>query len=67
MGKFSKIAQETFEEFQVDAGVLLKSFDPESPELVDENIIVPLLAVSIRLAFPLTSIGAKMQTTARTE
>lgn len=39
MGTFSKIAQETFEEFQVDAGVLLRTFDPESPELVDENII----------------------------
>lgn len=39
MGKFSKISQETFSEFQVDAGVLLKTFDPESPELADENII----------------------------
>ena len=39
MGKFSKIPAESFDEFQVDAGVLLKSFDPESPELVDEDII----------------------------
>lgn len=39
MGRFAKVAQSTFDEFQVDAGVLLNSFDPESPELVDENII----------------------------
>ena len=39
MGRFSKVAQSTFDEFQVDAGVLLNSFDPETPELVDENII----------------------------
>ena len=39
MGRFSKISQEAFDEFQVDAGVLLKSFDPEAPELVDEDII----------------------------
>lgn len=39
MGKFSKISIDTFKEFQLDAGVLLKSFDVETPELVDENII----------------------------
>ena len=39
MGRFSKISQDAFNEFQVDAGVLLKTFDVESPELVDENII----------------------------
>lgn len=39
MGKFSKISQEAFDEFQVDAGVLLKNFDPENPELLDINII----------------------------
>ena len=37
MGRFSKVAEKTFKELQVEAGVLLKSFDPESPELVDEN------------------------------
>lgn len=39
MGRFSVISQEAFDEFQVDAGILLKTFDPESPELVDSNII----------------------------
>ena len=39
MGTFSKISIDTFKEFQLDAGVLLKTFDPESPELVDDNII----------------------------
>ena len=39
MGRFSKIPMESFDEFQVDAGVLLKSFDPEEPELVDADII----------------------------
>ena len=39
MGKFTVIPQSTFEQLQLDAGVLLKTFDPNEPELVDENII----------------------------
>lgn len=39
MGKFSKISQNAFDEFQVDAGVLLNTFDPSSPKLEDTNII----------------------------
>lgn len=39
MGRFSVISQEAFDEFQVDAGVLLRTFDPESPALVDSDII----------------------------
>ena len=39
MGRFSVVSQDVFDEFQVDAGVLLKSFDPSAPELVDEDII----------------------------
>ena len=39
MGKFSKIPKSTFDELQVDAGVLLKTFDPKNPALVDSDII----------------------------
>lgn len=39
MGRFSKIPENTFDEIEVEAGVLLKEFDPENPELVDTNII----------------------------
>ena len=39
MGRFSVVSQDVFDEFQVDAGVLLKNFDPKNPELVDEDII----------------------------
>ena len=39
MGKFTKIPQDAFDEFSVDAGVLLKNFNPDAPELADENII----------------------------
>lgn len=39
MGKFTKIPEKTFKELQVDAGVLLKRFDPENPEIKDEDII----------------------------
>ena len=39
MGRFSVVSQDVFDEFQVDAGVLLKSFDPSAPALVDEDII----------------------------
>lgn len=39
MGRFSKVSETAFNDFQVDAGVLLKNFDPETPELVDADII----------------------------
>ena len=39
MGRFAKVSQDAFNEFQVDAGVLLRTFDVESPTLADENII----------------------------
>lgn len=39
MGMFSKIPENTFDELQVEAGVLLKNFDPTAPELVDDDII----------------------------
>lgn len=39
MGRFTKIPESTFNELQVNAGVLLKTFSPASPALVDENII----------------------------
>lgn len=39
MGRFTKIPESTFNELQVNAGVLLKTFNPASPALVDENII----------------------------
>ena len=40
MGKFTKIPSSTFESLQLDAGVLLKNFDPETAaEPADEDII----------------------------
>lgn len=39
MGKFSKISQKAFDEFQVDAGILLNAFNPESPAFEDSAII----------------------------
>ena len=40
MGKFTVIPQSTFEELQLDAGVLLNKFTPDSPaEPADEDII----------------------------
>lgn len=40
MGMFTVIPQSTFEELQLDAGVLLNKFDPESPaKPADEDII----------------------------
>lgn len=39
MGMFTKVAESTFDELQVEAGVLLKNFDPTSPALVDADII----------------------------
>lgn len=40
MGKFTKIPQDTFQALQLEAGVLLKKFDPETgAEPADEDII----------------------------
>lgn len=40
MGKFTKIPSATFQSLQLDAGVLLKNFDPETAaEPADEDII----------------------------
>lgn len=39
MGKFSKISENTFNELQVEAGVILKTFDPKNPTLVDGAIV----------------------------
>lgn len=39
MGRFTVIPQSTFEDLQVDAGILLKQFDPAKPSATDANII----------------------------
>ena len=40
MGMFTVIPQDTFNELQVDAGVLLKTFNPASPAApADDDII----------------------------
>lgn len=40
MGKFTRIPEDTFNNLQTDAGVLLKTFDPANPaEPADEDII----------------------------
>lgn len=41
MGAFTRIPQNTFQELQLDAGILLYNFDPENPEIKDEDIICP--------------------------
>lgn len=40
MGKFTKIPQDTFQGLQLDAGVLLRSFDPSSAEPPDSADII---------------------------
>ena len=39
MGKFTKIPENTFDALQLDAGVLLKRFNPENPDFDTEDII----------------------------
>lgn len=42
MGKFTRIPQSTFSGLQLDAGILLKKFDPAGvAEVADEDIICP--------------------------
>ena len=40
MGNFTVIPESTFEEMQLDAGVLLKTFDPASPTAPDDEKII---------------------------
>ena len=37
--RFTKIPQSTFEEMQVEAGILLKAFDPANPTFEDSDIV----------------------------
>ena len=39
MGTYTTIPQSTFEEMQLDAGILLTNFDPAQPAVVDANIL----------------------------
>lgn len=39
MGRFTVIPQSTFNALQLDAGILLKTFNPASPDVKDEDII----------------------------
>ena len=39
MGRFTIIPQNTFDELQLDAGILLRTFNPASPDVQDEDII----------------------------
>ena len=38
--KFTKISQDTFDELQLDAGVLLSAFDPDDPATPDDEDII---------------------------
>ena len=39
MGAFTKIPADTFDQIQMDAGVLLSTFDPDNPAVTDAAII----------------------------
>lgn len=39
MGRFTVIPQDTFNALQLDAGVLLKRFNPSAPAIIDDDII----------------------------
>ena len=39
MGAFTVIPQDTFDDLQLDAGILLKNFDPAQPAVVDADIV----------------------------
>lgn len=39
MGKFTQISETTFKELQVEAGIILDTFDPEKPEIAEGSII----------------------------
>lgn len=50
MGRFTKIPQKTFEELQLDAGVILNTFDPSNPVEPDDSAIVCATTGGIQVA-----------------
>lgn len=59
MGRFTVIPQSTFDELQMDAGILLSSFNPASPSVSDSDIITATtggFTVSAKPSF--TDMGA---------
>lgn len=59
MGTYTKIPESTFEELQLDAGVLLSSFDPSSPTIADNAIITATTGgVQIQVTPTYSDIGS---------
>ena len=50
MGKFTVIPQATFEELQLDAGILLKNFDPTNPTTPQESDMITATTGGITVA-----------------
>ena len=50
MGMFTAISQDTFEELQLDAGMLLKSFDPTAPAAPDDEDIITATTGGINIS-----------------
>ena len=50
MGKFTAIPQSTFSEIQLDAGVLLKTFDPSDPQVPDDEDIITATTGGINIS-----------------
>ena len=40
MGRFTKIPKDTFDALQMDAGILLKKFDPAKPDTIEDGDII---------------------------
>jgi hypothetical protein len=50
MGRFTKISQTAFDEFQLEAGLILNKFNPESPDAVEDADIVCATSGGIEIA-----------------
>lgn len=50
MGRFTKITETAFKEFQLEAGLILNNFDPESAEAVADDAIVCTTTGGIQIA-----------------
>lgn len=50
MGRFTKISERAFKEFQLEAGLILNAFDPESTEEVSDSAIVCATTGGVQIA-----------------
>ena len=65
MGKYTKIPADSFEKLQLNAGILLRRFEPKTATVTESDIIGATSEASTSPPSPRTATSARTSTTAR--